>query len=452
MPIQVKYRFRNQDVALIFLHGFLGNTEATWASFPTFLANEPRITSWDLFGLGYPTSLRLDVRNIWSSDPDIRTLARELRTTLSLPPFSSYRKIAIAAHSMGGLIVQRAMVDDVALKNRLSHVFLFGTPSAGLVKAGFFSWSKRQISDMVADGPFIKSLRHEWTHEFARGMGFQFYVVAGDMDEFVPASSSLAPFSDNVQAVVPGNHSEIVKPVEPSHQSVQLIIDALAGGGNVRPIVDGARLALERSDFYETVKVLLPIAAELDKPALAGLALALEGLGRGSEALAILETHSGRDSTEALGVLAGRLKRRWLAERRAGDLNRAKELYQLGLNKAEAANDHEQALYHAINIAFLNLMEIPAAASIPTEIRIMAERALEHAKQVRNTNWSLATQGEAQLMLKDLERAEHFYAGAILATNSPREVDTIYSQAIRVAARVFGQDGASRIDQLFDLP
>jgi hypothetical protein len=277
------------------------------------------------------------------------------------------------------------------------------------------------------------------------------YVIAGDMDEFVPASSSLAPFPYCVQAVVPGNHLQIVKPTRPDHQSVLLVVNALTGSGKVRPIVDGARLALERGDFYSVIEVLLPLAAELDKSALASLALALEGVERGSDALAILESHSSLDSTEALGVLAGRLKRRWLTERRARDLDHAKELYQCGLNQAEVANDHDQAFYHAINIAFLYLMESPTG-SIPDKVGQMANRSLEHIKEARNTNWSFATQGEALLMLGDLEGAQHAYAIAIMMTTSPREIDSIYSQAVRVAVKIFGQEGADRIEQLFDFP
>ena len=210
-------------------------------------------------------------------------------------------------------------------------------------------------------------------------------------------------------------------------------------------------MALEQGDFYSVIEVLLPLAAELDKSALASLALALEGVGRGNDALAILESHSSLDSTEALGVLE-HLKRRWLTERRASDLDRAKELYQCGLNQAEVANDHDQAFYHAINIAFLHLMESPTGSSIPDKVGQMANRSLEHIKEARNTNWSFATQGEALLMLGDLEGAQHVYAIAITMTTSPREIDSIYSQAVRVAVKIFGQDGADRIEQLFDFP
>src|SRR5262249_9162962 len=66
---------------------------------------------------------------------------------------------------------------------------------------------------------------------------------------------------------------------------------------------------------------------KLDDAALVALALALDGLGRGSEALKVLEDHyrkNGISSLDALGVLGGRYKRQWLAGRVAEDLKRAR--------------------------------------------------------------------------------------------------------------------------------
>jgi alpha-beta hydrolase superfamily lysophospholipase len=59
-------------------------------------------------------------------------LADGLRTAPLLPPFDQYQLIAIVAHSMGGLVVQRELVDDDQLAGRSNHVFMFGVPSASL--------------------------------------------------------------------------------------------------------------------------------------------------------------------------------------------------------------------------------------------------------------------------------------------------------------------------------
>lgn len=437
------------------VHGFSGNTEATWTGFVPYLLADPLLQTWDVFGLGYASSLRVDVPSVWAADPDLSILARGLRTALSLPPFDRYQRIAIVAHSMGGLVVQRAVLDDAELRRRLSHVFLFGTPSGGLAKARLFAALKRQVRDIAAGGPFITALRREWSERFASGTPFHFRVVAGDRDEFVPWTSSIGPFPSEVRDVVPGNHLEIVKSLRPDDLSISLVVSALCGKPRVRGVVDGARLAVELGDFRAAVDALLPRADRLDDAALGSLALALDGLGRGSEALDVLEHSFGGvrvTSTDALGILAGRIKRRWMLERAVADLARAKELYSDGLRRAEAAEDHHQAYYHAINIAFLDLMASTPDSGVPKIVRGMAERARDHSVRAGQTHWTMATQGEAFLMLEELAAAETFYARAIGMTKSPRHIDSMYLQAIRVAARVFGEPGADRIERLFDIP
>jgi len=453
-PKRIDHRNKGQEVAIVLVHGFTGDTRATWANFVDLLLAEPGIKSWDLFGIGYPSSLRIDVPNLWAADPDIKKLSLGLTTTLSQSPFSEYKKIAIAAHSMGGLVVERALLDNKKLAERISHLFLFGAPSGGLSKARPFVSLKRQIRDMESDGPFITSLRRDWDAGFPRPMKFFFRTVAGDRDEFVPASSSIEPFPDEFRAVVPGNHLEIVKPVNSQHQSFALVVDALVGGPKKgRPDVDGARIAVELGDFQKAVDTLLPNAEALDSDALASLALALEGLGRGAEALSVLEKHfkGGTSSTDAQGILAGRLKRRWLVGRVQSDLDRAKELYFDALRRSEAKEDHSQAYYHAINVAFLDLMSTPPNSDVPKSVDEMARRAQSHCSQASQTQWRFATEAEAFLMLGDLDGAEALYRRAVALTGSPREIDSMYAQAIRVATRKFDKEGANRIEKVFGL-
>jgi hypothetical protein len=438
---RVDFRMSNSDVALVLLHGFSGDTQRTWSGFLQMLLEQPTIASWDVFGFGYPSSLRLDIPGVWAADPDLDILARSLRSALSMPPFQRYRCIALLAHSMGGLVVQRALLDDAALTSRVSHVYLFGTPSGGLAKAHPFAAWKRQIRDIAVGGEFISRLRRDWDRRFASSLPFHFRTVAGDRDEFVPASSSLRPFADEFREVVPGNHPNIVRPDRPDHLSVQLVVDGLQGGEFSPRVADGARVAVELRQFRAAVDLLLPGVDRLDSDALVTLALALEGLGQGAQALEILE-HGNMNG-------AGRLKRRWLVERSAEDHSRAKELYARGLKQAEDAHDPHQAFYHAINLAFLDLIATPPSSPVPDYVRGMAERALHFCGQARRSQWQLATEGEAWLILGDKERAAVLYREAIATATGPREQQSMYLHAIRVADRVFGVEGARLIESLF---
>jgi pimeloyl-ACP methyl ester carboxylesterase len=451
IPTKVEFRNSGSQAAIIFVHGFGGDTRATWSGLIDHILNEPQISTWDVYGIGFASSLRIDVPEVWASDPELTLIARSISTTLSLEPFKSYDALAIAAHSMGGLAIQRAVLDDPTLTSRVSNLFLFGTPSAGLPKARLVRKLKRQFRDMSPDSDFIKTLRADWNDKFKDGTPFVLRVVAGERDDFVPSSSSLKPFQTAVQAAVPGNHLEIVKPISATHQSVRIVIESLMGGNRTLPPIDSARLAVELGQFRRAVDVLLPQADQLDDNALVSLALALESVGRGTEALTILETFfkGGTSSTDAVGTLAGRLKRRWLAAGAAIDYRRALELYETGLREAEAQGDFDQAFYHTINVAFLKVMHLPPFSAVTAECEEAARRALVHCEACRITQWRLATEGEAHLILGKLEIGVNFYAKAIAMTETQREMDSMYSQALRIAERMFGEEGLLQIERTF---
>jgi pimeloyl-ACP methyl ester carboxylesterase len=167
--------------AIVFVHGFGGDPRLTWGQFPEFLAADRSLDGWDILSIGYPTTLLLpDIAGLWSAQPDIRTVADELATRTTVPPLDGYRAIAFIAHSMGGLAVQRALVDREDVAERVSHVLLFGTPSFGLAKAAFWRFWKRQIKDMCIDGEFIATLRTKWTGKFGHGDRFKFLAIAGE--------------------------------------------------------------------------------------------------------------------------------------------------------------------------------------------------------------------------------------------------------------------------------
>ncbi len=306
---------------------------------------------------------------------------------------------------------------------------------------------------MSPSSPFIHGLKEDWKTQFADRPPFDLRVIAGDLDVFVPPASSLHPFSDANLEVVQGNHVEIVKPTDASQPSVRIIVESLMGRHRILPAVDSARLALELGQFKKVIAEFLPNVEALDDNALVILALALEGSGRGDEALTILEKHyRGGRSLDALGALAGRVKRRWLSTRNAVDFKRAKELYEEGLSKAEAAGDCDQSYYHAINVAFLELMDLPPASAVSDRVKSIAQRALDHCLKCAPSQWQLATKGEALLMLGNAEEGFRAYAEAILKTKSQREIDSMYAQVFRVANRVYGEEGSLRVEKTFGIP
>ncbi len=443
-PFVGSHRRNDTDVAIVFIHGFGQDSEGTWGKFPDFVARDGRLADWDIYTVGYATNLFLDVAGLWSASPPIAKLALFLDTVTSNPPFDRYKSLALVAHSMGGLVTQRALLDYPELMSRVSHVVTYGTPSGGLRKASFLKLWKRQIRDMVAGGPFIVDLRRRWDESVGEHPPLKLRVVAGDTDEFVPASSSLAPFPDRFRAIVPGNHLTMVNPETEGDLSVLLLIKHLLGEAAPAGPWNAARVAVESRSFQRAIDELWPHRAELDDSTQVLLSLALDSVGRRKDAIAVLE-QSGRSDTDQMGTLAGRFKRRWLAERRLDDATKAQELYRRGLKLAEKQADHEQAYYHAINVAFMDL----AFARNKKQARLHARSALDHAAQAEEDHWRLATEGEACLMLGRDDEALERYRGALAKQPEPWQVRSMFNQAIAVAGLLGNQDAADRLRALF---
>jgi len=449
-------RNENHDRAVVFVHGYNGAQDDTWDRFPALLGSATR--DLDIFTIGYATTLLPDVVGVWSADPDLPILATMLCTELAIEPFKRYKALTLIAHSMGGLVVQKALVDDSKLSERIEHVILFGTPSNGLHKASIFSSWKRQLKNMAFGGEFITGLRSEWTRRFGAARPFDLLVVAGTSDQFVPPTSSLDPFDISMRRAVPGDHISIVKPDSGDAPSVALVVDTLRTGSVPAP--DKAaevRLASETptTSAPALVQALVDAPGALSIKEIVDAALALDRAGQRAESIALLNRHKDKH-TDIKGSLGGRYKRLWFDTDDHQYGERALALYTEALAIARKNGDSEQIYYLAINVAFMHLTLLEDAAGAQD----MAALALQHAAPPGDDVWKTATVAEAhlyfgrkadalaeyrRLLTLNAEEWKHksaaLQAGRIAAklgdTALINELETIFTPAARQVNRIF---------------
>ncbi len=420
------------DVAVVFVHGFTGDVRKTWNTIPDFLHAESKLAGWDLFGFGYRSTGWLDILNVWSADANLEIIAKELIAAADTE-LRGYKRLALVAHSMGGLVVQRALVQSQDLRDRVSHLVLFGTPSAGLVKASLISWWKQQTNNMSASGDFIRDLRKEWTRlDLTARLPF-FLAVAGENDQFVPPASSLGPFPEKHQRVVPGNHVSMLQSASADAAAVKILLRALMQNAAPAGPRASARVAVERGEFQRVIDTLGAHPEQLDDGGAVSLALALDAVGRRQEAIQMLEAHPGT-GTDARGVLAGRYKRQWLVERRRALAVRAIELYTRGYEAARSKHpvDHEQASYHGINLAFMEL----AYGTDYHEARARALQVLEHCggwQSPKDRFWCTAAHADALLILGRTEEGIAKHRETAAFPLKPWQALSIQEQALRTA-------------------
>ena len=427
--------------AVAFLHGFSGNRDDTWDRLPGLLGTV--VADWDIYTLGYATTFRPDLLGVWSADPELPILATMLRTQARIEPLRRYRSLALVAHSMGGLVVQRALVDDPQLAERTEKVVLFGTPSAGLRKASWGGIWKRQLRNMASGSEFIAALRRDWDARFGPEPRFDLMVVAGDRDRFVPSQSSLDPFPRQVQHVVPGDHLSMVRAADTESPSVRLLMSALSGAPAAEETTAPLTLAAELPDA-RALELIEARGDEMSQQEVVRAALAMEQNGKRAEAMALLQRYQTL-GTDVQGTLAGRIKRLWIGNEDPGFARHALGLYQEALEKAQRVGDLGQVYYHAINVAFLEF----AAFDRVDRACEMATLALENASLDEANAWSVATQAEANLYLGHYDLALDLYRRTLELDTEPWERASMALQAGQIASKLGDTELANMLEDVF---
>ena len=423
--------FRDEPKAnsvILFIHGFSGEAENTFGNIPKYLTEAEKMKGWNMFAVGYSSDAMPSLGiGIWAAIPEINKVAEFLMTTIR-NQFNRYSKIAIVAHSMGGLVTQQAILGlETKYRNKITDVLLYGTPSNGLIKASLAKFWNRQLRDMSHGSEFITTLRKKWNEVFPANYPFTFKVVAGTNDEFVPVVSSQEPFDKKYCEVVSGNHLAIVKPENKNHAGYQVLLSTLTDVPFINTYADKEAVNLLLGNYNAVVNDLYGGRAELDKPGTVKLVFALEGLKRNDDVKTVLENYIKRDTennTDILGILAGRYKRAYLDGNKAADANQAFIYYKQALETATQKNNNPQIFYHAINLAFLSLVAKEDTAAMDD----FATTTLTAAEKSPPEKWQYAAIAEANIYKHQLDKAKEFYSKAA-AVADLREKDSMFSNA-----------------------
>lgn len=449
----IVYREEVNKNVVCFIHGFSGSAADTFGDFPKLLIEDEQLNGWDVVSIGYASDVMPTIRlGLWVQQPDIPKIASFLRSNLQ-NLLGRYPRIALVAHSMGGLVVQRTLIDlDHSIRNRVSHVLLYGTPSNGLVKAAFGSWYNVQIGNMAKGGEFIKKLRIDWTATFTGTPPFFFAVVAGQLDEFVPVESSLEPFDKKYHEHTTGNHVDMVKPDNKHHSSYQILRTALVE--KKKPylqLYSNQELNNLRGDAASIIQSFKE-QTQLDSRAFRDYIFALDAAGELERGIDMLEASDLVNNTiDFMGILGGRYKRRYLMTNEPPAKDKAIGWYQKAYTAATKQNDHPQIFYASINLAFFYLLSKEDRA----KMEALAKVAFDSATVSPSEKWRNATLGEASLYLAFTSNAANIndaighYNTAIGQTRDQREKSSMFFNALNACAALGRDDWSQEIERCF---
>ncbi|MFI5163052.1 MAG: esterase/lipase family protein [Sphingobacteriales bacterium] len=224
------------DSAVLFVHG-LGGSYNTWYPFANHLKNKWR--EIDSFGLEYDQYYSSQgfinripyIRGIPNLrkilvGPNIDTLSQHFKTTVNTL-CEEYDNVIIVAHSMGGLVARKYLVNllkETKTVGKVKALITYATPHHGSVYAnyylilcygflGLFISNSKQITDLSKNNEFINSLNLDWSN-LRIDDKIDFRRVVGLDDWLVDEDSSAYKNDPNVEKVAGKNHFTLIIPDE----------------------------------------------------------------------------------------------------------------------------------------------------------------------------------------------------------------------------------------------
>lgn len=120
-------------IAIIFIHGLTGNSRDTWTSgggafWPELVKDDAAFVGTTIFSYGYFTKFN------WASLAP-KDLIPHIYRELEAEGLLAHDKIVFVAHSMGGLVVQKLLLDYPSLMDKVGFIYFLGVPSTGSTMA-----------------------------------------------------------------------------------------------------------------------------------------------------------------------------------------------------------------------------------------------------------------------------------------------------------------------------
>ncbi|MCA0132379.1 caspase family protein [Winogradskyella alexanderae] len=397
---------------LLFIHGFSGESGDSFGLMPNLLQADPNFKGWAMKPLGYKSIAQPKLgKDIWGAVLDVDKIAGNLRTSIKFK-FKNYDRIAIVAHSLGGIVAQKAILGlESEDRNRISHLIMFGTPSNGIAPEVLEKQWNKKYSELSSTGNFITTLRANWDDTFKGSYPFKLKVAASAEDEYVSVESCHKPFDQKNCEFVDGKHLMMVKPKDEKDDAYSLVVSTLTGSKFFNQFTVKEEINLTLGKYDAVVNDLLPIKEDLDKRGLTQLIFALEGLERTEEVYDLLNTHPlAKSNTDLMGIIGGRHKRDYLKTYSFKSSQASRDYYSKALEISVENEAHSQIYYHAINLAFLSIVTDPETGR--GQMKKYASQALESAEKCDDNLWKFATVAEANMYLSNFDKAKEYYIKA----------------------------------------
>ncbi len=193
---------------VVFVHGWRGD-ELSFGKMPELLN---AVSGLESLVYPYPTG-------VWKSSPSIQYIARNLENWIR-NRVRGNGKLALIAHSMGGVISRQFIVSQIwrdrPISKAIKLITLIASPHHGMALADIArllpAVSDEQLRDLSPNSPFLVELNQQWAKWSSQNVPESCRVrcIYGTKDKVVPTASASALDSEAVP-MLNATHRGIVK-------------------------------------------------------------------------------------------------------------------------------------------------------------------------------------------------------------------------------------------------
>jgi pimeloyl-ACP methyl ester carboxylesterase len=206
-------------VNFVLVHGF-NSSEDTWSRWVELLREDTSLPCVNLYTFSYETGFTL-------SQPSLDEIAAALRSELSTLSASG-NALFLMAHSMGGLITKKALLQDTQQRQflpQVKQIFFIASPHSGLRRpVSLVVGSKSsQVKEMRHSK--LRKLRRQWNQARGSLSAVSCSAIVGTKDRLVPRYSAKGGFDDVLK--LPKDHVTVKNPDSSESALYQKIKQAL---------------------------------------------------------------------------------------------------------------------------------------------------------------------------------------------------------------------------------
>ena len=214
--------------AVVLVHGFGSDADATWTDFAAALGTHDELRGWRIIPFEYPTKkIRIPFDDL---TPGIEVVSQGLRTFLRFSDgCRDAREIVVLGHSMGGLIVRKYLVEEVKaarLPLKIRSALMYATPNTGAEVArlsDLLSKNNKQAEQLRPNSEFIKQLNADWSKMKVQEHADVRFVVAAQ-DQVVEEDSARLHWDDEyLEVLIDRDHRTVVQPVDGDNDLAVLV-------------------------------------------------------------------------------------------------------------------------------------------------------------------------------------------------------------------------------------